>query len=194
MNDLLFVVDKQSWHVGVDSPLLARHGRGDVDVAMKTADELVWAARTNGVPVWWTQNIEGTIPVEWPLLPGEELTVDDPLYAIHGVGPEPGEVVLAKQFPASMAADDPAWLHPAMVAADRIVVVGAFAGRCVLSTATNLVAGGKKVVFVEDAVAAHPGSPAELDVTVAVVRSTLGWVESAANVALTWKRDHVRRP
>ncbi len=190
MAALLLVIDKQEWHVGPSSPLLRQWGPGQVARAIARADQVIAAARAGGIPVWWTQNEEGHVPVQWPLDTSDVLTVADPRYAVYGLQPEPSETVIAKRFPGALLADDPAWTEPDLADADMVYLVGAYAGRCVLATATNLVARGKKVTVVADAVAAHPGAPHELETTLFTVRTTLGWVVSAAEAIIDFTDQH----
>ena len=71
--------------------------------------------------------------------------------------------------------------------ARRVVLAGAYAGRCVLSTALGATCNGFDVEVVTDSVMYHPAVPGELDVLSALVTSSLGTVVGRAEVARRWQ-------
>jgi len=161
--------------------------------AVHRIGELVDAARTGGVPVVWTRTVEGApdsppvLATRWDLAPGEpRLLRGSPGWDWASAQPAPGELVVDKLWPDACSAPELTdWLRarPELVA---VVLVGAYAARCVLATANGLARLGRVVLVPGGLVVPHPGCPSEAEVAEHVISTTLGYVLDPTDIRQRW--------
>lgn len=190
---VLLVVDKQRWYLDPSvSPFL---GPDDQPVArreIESHDRFIEAAREAGVPVIWTQMTEGdehapdNVRARWTRRPSEpRLRRHDAGFEFAGGGPRAGEPIIEKTYPDAFSA-------PALAATiadlDRstVVLIGSYAGRCVLATAFGAQERGLDVVVPRGLAEPHPRQEHEEQVFLAVIDSVVGYVLEPAEILAQW--------
>lgn len=189
----LLVVDLQRWYV---DPAACPFDATDDDWPggiPAGIGRLVAAARAGSVPVVWTRTVEGApespavLAARWERAPTEpRLLQGSDGWSWTATRPAVGELVVDKVWPdacTSTALTD--WLRgrPDL---EAVVLVGAYAARCVLATAQGLAHLGYVVLVPDGLVLAHPGCPEEAEVAQHVIATTIGYVVDADDLACAW--------
>lgn len=179
---VLGVIDRQRWYL---DPAVTPFGPVPHDRARRIAaqDRLIAAARSAGVPVAWTTMTEGDHDappntahrwrgrVEEP-----RLRHGDEAFAFAGTPPRPEDVVAHKTYPDAFSSPGFAD-HLGDLGRTTLVLIGGFAGRCILATAFAAQARDLDVVVPDGLAIPHPAHPEEAAVVEAVIRGVVGhWV------------------
>jgi nicotinamidase-related amidase len=197
-DSVLLVVDKQRFYT---DPSLSPFFRGHVDppwcaTAVRTQDALIAAARSSGVPVVWALTVEGppygspSNHWRWHNDPDEpRLGPGDLGYEVDGEQPRPEEAVVQKQYPDAFTSPG---LQAAVAACSRrnVVIIGGYAGRCVLATAFGANVHGYGVVVPQGLVVPHPSYRDEELTAYNVAHTMLGSVPDGGKVLSQWGRSN----
>ena len=189
----LLVVDLQRWYVDPAEcpfPRLDEEWPGNALDAIQT---LIDSARAAGVPIAWTRGVEGapeSPPVladRWGRMPEEpRLLAGSPGWDWTPVAPAAGEVVVDKIWPdACTSSGLTEWLH-SHAELKAVVLVGAYAARCVLATAHGLVSLGYVPLVPDGLIVPHPDCPQEAEVAQHVVATSLGYVLPPGELTARW--------
>lgn len=190
---LLLVVDKQRWYLDSSiSPFLDEDDEGVARREVEAHDRFIEATRAAAVPVIWTRMTEGdhdapgNVRARWLRRPNEpRLARHDPGFDFAGKGPAPGEPVIDKTYPDAFST--PA-LATEISDLDRstVVLIGSYAGRCVLATAFGAQSRGLDVVVPRGLAEPHPRQQHEEQVFLAVIDSVVGYVIEPASILRRW--------
>lgn len=190
---VLLVVDLQRWYV---EPTVCPFPAEDLDwpgAALMGISSLVEAARAGGVPVAWTRTVEGaptSPPIlleRWDRAPEEPRLLRGSVgWEWTGVRPAADEFVVDKVWPDACTSEPlVAWLG-GRSGLRAVVLVGAYAARCVLASAFGLARLGYEVLVPDGLIIPHPARPDETDVAQQVIATTLGYVVEPDEVAFRW--------
>jgi len=190
---VLLVIDKQRWYLDpAVSPFL---GDADIDVARREIDahdRFIDGARTAGLPIIWTLMTEGddhapaNVARRWVRRPDEpRLRREDSGFSFVGASPEPGDVVVEKAYPDAFSVPT---LASAIQELDRstVVLVGSYAGRCVLATAFGAQNQGLDVVVPRGLAEPHPYHEHEEQVFLAIIDTVVGYAIDPAEILAVW--------
>jgi nicotinamidase-related amidase len=190
---VLMVVDKQRWYLDSEvSPFLTRRDTDTVRREVDAHDSFIRSARSAGVPVVWTLMTEGdddapaNVLARWARRPDEpRLGRKDPGFDFAGIGPEQDEVVVEKSYPDAFSV--PRLVdHLNALARSTVVLVGSYAGRCVLATAFGAQTRGFDVVVPRGLAEPHPCQEHEEHVFLAVIDTIVGYVLTPEQILREW--------
>lgn len=108
-----------------------------------------------------------------------------PGFEFVGERPKGSERVFEKQYPDSFS-NSGLGDHLKRLGTKTVIVVGAYAGRCVLATAFGAQQRGLHVVVLAGHTFAHPNNPGELEVTGEVIRSLVGYAVTPQDLLAAW--------
>lgn len=198
---VLVVIDKQRWYLDpAVSPFLAN---GDPDIARREVDEhdrFIEAARSARVPVAWTVMTEGddhapsNVLARWTRRPDEpRLRREDPGFAFVGLGPAEGEFLVEKTYPDAFS-EPSLFEHITALGRSTIILIGGYAGRCVLATAFGAQNRGLDVVVPRGLAEPHPRQRHEQQVFLAIIDSIVGYGLDPAEVLRAWSAAGTHPP
>lgn len=184
----LLVVDKQRGYLcDQHAPWLTGNGPW-----VQSLDVFIAAARSSGVTVVFTRMTESTQVsprnIRKIMKSTRTATISEPgtpSYEWFGVPPTAGDHVVDKLYYDAFAGTGLSRFLTAS-GVDTVVLVGAYAGRCVLATAFGANARGFFVVLVPDLTLGHPDSPHEAEVSEVTVGAVLGWTRGSSELLSRW--------
>lgn len=190
---VLLVIDKQRWYLDpVVSPFLTSSDGAVVRREAEAHDEFIVSARSAGVPVIWTLMTEGddhapaNVLTRWLGRPDEpRLRREDPGFEFIGVGPEPDETVIEKTYPDAFSVPTLSD-HLGDLGRSTVVLVGSYAGRCVLATAFGAQNRGFDVVVPRGLAEPHPHQQHEEQVFLAIIDTVVGYAVEPATILRVW--------
>ena len=189
----LLVIDKQRWYLDpAVSPFLTDADDDTVRREVDAHDRFIESARSVGVPVAWTRMTEGddhapaNVLARWERRPDDpRLHREDDGFDFVGIGPQHDELVIEKSYPDAFS--EPL-LHDHLRAAGRstIVLVGSYAGRCVLATAFAAQTRGFDVVVPRGLAEPHPRQEHEEQVFLAIIDTVVGYALEPDEILREW--------
>ena len=193
----LVVVDAQRAYLdAATSPFPWRPGQDRAALAVVHAiGSTAAAARRAGVPVVWTRGAEGgpgapdQVRLRFDALGDAAVVlVGTPAYELVPDLVDPGEPVIDKDLPGAFSSPRFTRLmsHLRATGRDTVVVVGAYAGKCVLATALGALERRFHPLAVPEAVFAHPGRPGEMGEFKHTFSTTVGHLVPAATLQRCW--------
>ncbi|MFT4187776.1 MAG: isochorismatase family protein [Aeromicrobium sp.] len=193
---VLMVIDKQRWYLDpAVSPFLRKEEMSEMRRAVAELDDFIEVARDAGVPVCWTTMTEGddhappNVLARWERRPEEpRMRRLDGGYEFVGASPASGDSVFEKVYPdafSSAALEE----HLSTLGRTTLVLIGGYAGRCVLATAFGAQNRGYEVVVPRDLAEPHPWQNHEEKVFLAIIDSIVGQVRSPREIADLWRRE-----
>ena len=185
----VLVVDKQRAYFGAGrpgvTPARVQHMSGSLD----HIDRFIAACRDLGVPIIWTQmaedpacapaNLAPQITDEWAF------SVGSADWEIVGLQPTAGEAIIRKQWHDAFTGTSLDHVLDAQ-GAEALIIVGGYAGRCVLATAFAAASRGYFVVVPNGLVLGCVNSPDEEGVVNAVISDTIGRVVDPEVLLAEW--------
>lgn len=191
---LLLVVDKQRWYLDpAVSPFLTEADASAFAAEVDEHDRFVADARSAAVPVAWTTMTEGgddappNVLARWQRRPSEpRLQRSDPGFAFVGCGPAPGESVFDKVYPDAFSVEA-LQRHARELERSTVVIIGGYAGRCVLASAFGAQSRGFDVVVPRGLAEPHPRHRHEEEVFLAVVDSVVGYTIPPNVIREAWR-------
>lgn len=198
---VLLIVDKQRWYLDAAvSPFLTSSDAEVVRREVEAHDGFIESARSAGVPVIWTRMTEGddhaprNVLARWLRRPDEpRLRREDHGFEFIGIGPEPGETIIEKTYPDAFS--EPMLLdHLGDLGRLTVVLVGSYAGRCVLATAFGAQSRGFDVVVPRGLAEPHPHQQHEEQVFLAIIDTVVGYALHPAQILRMWSRSTDSRP
>lgn len=175
----VIVVDKQRAYFGAGRPGVTPPVLQHISRSLDAIDHFIDGCRGLGAPIIWTQmaedptcapaNLAPQITDEWAF------SVGSSEWEIVGRQPMTGEPVIRKQWPDAFTGT----VLDELLRRQRVellVIVGGYAGRCVLATAFAAASKGYFVAVPRGLALGCPNSPEEEDVAMTVVGATVGRV------------------
>lgn len=190
---VLVVVDKQRWYLDPEvSPFLTPSDTELVRREVDAHDDFIRSARSAGVPVVWTLMTEGddhapaNVLARWARRPDDpRLRREDPGFDVVGIGPENDEMVVEKSYPDAFSV--PSLVdHVNYLGRSTVVLVGSYAGRCVLATAFGAQTRGFDVVVPRGLAEPHPRQEHEEQVFLAIIDTVVGYALEPTTILREW--------
>lgn len=192
---VLLVIDKQRWYLDGDiSPFLAGVDSKVLLEEVEAHDNFISSARASGVQIIWTVMTEGddhapaNVLSRWTLRPSEpRLRRGDPGFEFAGASPLSDEMVIDKTYPDAFSETE-LTDHIRDLGRSTVVLIGTYAGRCVLATAFGAQGRGLDVVVPKGLAKPHPRQEHEEQVFLAVIDSVVGYVMEPSAILDRWRR------
>ncbi len=197
---VVVVIDKQRWYMDPQvSPFIREQPaeiKKQVIETVEAQDKFIDTARKNIVPVIWTTFTEGapdsprnTLGL-WEKYPDEpRLLATDKEHKFFGGGPTKNEIVVPKHYPDSFSSQE-FTQKLKKLEKSTLLIVGGYAGRCVMATAFSGQVNDYDVTVVEDLIIPHPLYPEEKNTTIGVVQTLVGTVTNSSEVTALWETQH----
>jgi len=190
---VLLVIDKQRWYLDPRvSPFFTDTDAVRMTSEVQAHDRFIDSARAADVPVVWSVMTEGdhhappNVLARWDRRPSEpRLRRGDAGFDFAGIGPSESEPVFEKVYPNAFSAAE-LGSHIRRLGRSTVVLIGSYAGRCVLATAFGAQDAGLHVVVPVGLAEPHPDQDHEEKVFNAVIDSVVGYVVEPAELLARW--------